>query len=237
MSESHDVQLMAPRKSMESELSGSTVSGLYVYPIKSCGGISVQETRLTDKGLLHDREWAIIDGKRNKVVTQRRYPKLALVHPKVLPRLDMVAAEAIVLIAKGMTELIVPVQQAGDGSIGRHVTIWADTVEAVDQGDAAAAWLDSFLGEEPTCSFRLVKAKEGFTRYTKPEYALGHSTNFADAFPFLLALEESLEEFNTMLDIPVPMNRFRPKYGNVSILEALFALTRRIADALLFCSR
>uniref|UniRef100_M4BHA9 Molybdenum cofactor sulfurase middle domain-containing protein n=2 Tax=Hyaloperonospora arabidopsidis (strain Emoy2) TaxID=559515 RepID=M4BHA9_HYAAE len=192
-----------------------TVSGLFVYPIKSCAGISIQETQLTVKGLVHDREWAIIDGQRNKVMTQRRYPKLALIRPKVLPRLDTEESKTIVLTAEGMSDIEVPVARAGDGEL-RAVTIWDDTVEAVDQGDAAAMWLDSFLGEGLNCSFRLVRAKEGFTRHTKPKYAPRHSTHFADAFPFLLALEESLEEFNTKLEVPVPMNRFRPNVNQAT---------------------
>lgn len=211
-SDSYEVKLSASEivTLPASELQFPTVSGLFVYPIKSCAGISLTEVQLTPKGLLHDREWVIIDGERDKFVTQRRYPKLALVHPKVLPSVDAAQATKLVLAAKGMPDLEVPVVHTGEGQL-RVVSIWKDKVEAVDQGDAAAEWLDSFLGEEKR-SFRLVRLSDGFTRHTKPKYAPGHSTNFADAFPFLLALEESLEEFNTTLKTPVPMNRFRPKY-------------------------
>ncbi|GMF18965.1 unnamed protein product [Phytophthora fragariaefolia] len=191
-----------------SQLQFPTVSGLFVYPIKSCAGIQLDKAQLTPKGLLHDREWVIIDCERDMFVSQRRYPKLALLHPKLLPSTDAAKVTSLVLTAKGMADLEVPVLQTGEGKL-RVVSIWKDKVEAVDQGDAAAEWLDMFMGEEKR-GFRLVRARDGFTRHTKPKYAPGHATNFADAFPFLLALEESLEQFNTTLKTPVPMNRFRP---------------------------
>ncbi|KAG7397340.1 hypothetical protein PHYBOEH_000852 [Phytophthora boehmeriae] len=191
-----------------SELEFPSVSGLFLYPIKSCAGISMDEVKLTPKGLLHDREWVIIDGERDKFVTQRRYPKMALIRPKLLPNVSADEIQVLVLTAEGMPDLKVPVMKAPEGQV-RVVSVWKDKVEGVDQGDAAAKWLDTFLKEENK-SFRLVRVRDGFTRHTKPKYAPGHATNFADAFPFLLALEESLTDFNEKLEDPVPMNRFRP---------------------------
>ncbi|KAG7385720.1 hypothetical protein PHYPSEUDO_001174 [Phytophthora pseudosyringae] len=190
-----------------SELQFPKVAGLFVYPVKSCAGVALAEAQLTPKGLLYDREWVIIDGERDKFVTQRRYPKMALIQPKVLPGMDE-EATSLVLTAEGVSDLEVPVVHAGEGQL-RVVSIWKDKVEAIDQGDAAAKWLDAFMGEDK-CRFRLTRVRDGYTRHTKPKYAPGYATNFADAFPFLLALEESLEEFNTTLETPVPMNRFRP---------------------------
>lgn len=43
--------------------------------------------RVLDKGLLHDREWMFADEK-GKFITQRRYHKLALVHPKLVPSVE-----------------------------------------------------------------------------------------------------------------------------------------------------
>ncbi|KAL4169391.1 hypothetical protein KRP22_010311 [Phytophthora ramorum] len=189
-----------------SELQFPTVSGLYVYPIKGCAGVSLKQTQLTPRGVLHDREWVIIDGGRDKFVSQRRYPTMALLHPKLLPSNDSVQATGVVLTAKGMPDLEVPVVENGEM---RVVRIWKDQVEAVDQGDAASKWLSTFL-QDDSRAFRLMRMKKDFTRPVKPKYAPGHSTNFADAFPFLLALEESLEQFNTTLETPIPMNRFRP---------------------------
>ena len=67
----------------------STISGLYIYPIKSCRGISLQKAVVTKYGLaaaenqeVMDRKWMIIDD--NKVfISQRSHPKMALIHLRI----------------------------------------------------------------------------------------------------------------------------------------------------------
>ncbi len=53
------------------------VASLYVYPLKSAGGITVREARVDTSGLEHDRRWLIVDRQR-RFVTQRTHPRLAL---------------------------------------------------------------------------------------------------------------------------------------------------------------
>ena len=48
----------------------ATVSQLWVYPVKSCAGVMVQEATLTDTGLLHDRCWMVVDA-HGEMVSQR----------------------------------------------------------------------------------------------------------------------------------------------------------------------
>jgi len=43
-------------------------------------------------------------------------------------------------------------------------------------------------------------------RYSPP----GSITSFADAYPFLMIGQASLEDLNSHMDAPLPMNRFRP---------------------------
>lgn len=49
-------------------------------------------------------------------------------------------------------------------------------------------------------------------RNVNPEYAINPDdhTGFADGYPILIISEESLQDLNSRLDSPVPMNRFRP---------------------------
>ena len=44
----------------ESDLSG-TIARLFVYPVKSCAGIEVQQALLTETGLDLDRAWMVVD--------------------------------------------------------------------------------------------------------------------------------------------------------------------------------
>ncbi len=75
------------------------IKDLYVYPVKSCKGIRVDEIQLSPTGFLGDRGWMVID-ERGVFVSQREQPKLALVEPKLL-------ADTLVLNAPGMPELVI----------------------------------------------------------------------------------------------------------------------------------
>ena len=76
------------------------------------------------------------------------------------------------------------------------------------QGDQAAGWLSEWLGR----AVRLVRFDPRARRLCNPAYAgtSGAHTAFADAYPLLVTSEASLEDLNSRLAIPLPMNRFRP---------------------------
>ena len=57
------------------------VAGLYVYPVKSCGGVSVSSWTVTQSGLEYDRQWMITQGKT--VLTQKREPLLSQIRARV----------------------------------------------------------------------------------------------------------------------------------------------------------
>ncbi|KAJ7365551.1 Mitochondrial amidoxime reducing component 2 [Desmophyllum pertusum] len=56
------------------------VSGLFLYPVKSCKGIRVDDVKCFKEGMEFDRHWILID-ENDVFVTQRQDPKLALVVP------------------------------------------------------------------------------------------------------------------------------------------------------------
>jgi uncharacterized protein YcbX len=175
----------------------ATIASLCVYPVKSCRGIALETSPVGERGLAFDREWMIVDGD-GRFVTQRELPRLALVEPSL-------TSAALWLETPGSRRLAVPL--AFDG-ITRPVTVWRDSVPAVDQGDEAAAWLSSAL-QRP---LRLVRFDLAVRRYCSVTYAgdSGAHTAFADAYPLLILSEASLADLNSRLAQPLPMNRFRP---------------------------
>ena len=66
----------------DSHASQGSLEGIWVYPIKSCGGVKVSEWPLGPNGLLLDREWALV-GDDGSVLTQKGLPKLALIQPRI----------------------------------------------------------------------------------------------------------------------------------------------------------
>jgi len=173
------------------------VTGLYVYPVKSCAGTALAQAELGPRGIVHDREWMITDA-NGRFLTQREQPRLALVRPTLIDG-------TLTLTAPGMPCFELPVTDDGPR---REVVVWRDTVVAVDQGQAAADWLAGYLG----LPARLVRQPADSVRPIDPAFAPRPTdqVGFADGFPVLLISEESLDDLNARLERPLPMNRFRP---------------------------
>lgn len=181
-----------------------TIAGLFVYPVKSCKGLSAHSAQLSPRGLLRDREWMIVGsgGDPARFITQRECPRLALIETGL-------GESALTLSAPGMAPIAVDYGLAGER---RDVVVWRDTVRAVDQGDAVANWLSTFVGS----SVRLVRFDSDFIRLCNREYAgeSGAHTGFADGYPLLVIGSASLDDLNGRLQKrgagALPMNRFRP---------------------------
>lgn len=174
-----------------------TLSGLYCYPLKSAAGIALDKARLEPRGLQYDRRWMVIDAERT-FVSQRTQPRLALIKPQL--------TDTLRLHAPNMPALDVPLVASGS-SLAVH--IWEDTVRAVTVSPEADAWLSEVLGQ----AVRLVHLPERSQRPIDPDYAQAGAHNevsFADGYAVLVISEASLDDLNSRLDTPLPMNRFRP---------------------------
>ncbi|KAF0700732.1 Aste57867_8786 [Aphanomyces stellatus] len=182
------------------EVTSTRVQDLFVYPIKSCAGVRLTSVNVLKRGLQCDRQWLVVDGK-NRFVTMRKHPKMALIHPLV----DLDNPNSVTLTADGMTPIVVPVLTTGGTE--RIVRVWKDHIEAIDQGDEAAAWIATYL-DEPT--FRLVRFKDSYSRPCDPAFAPDHDFGFADDFPIMLASAASLDVMQDKLQRPITMSRFRP---------------------------
>ncbi|KAK1989822.1 MOSC N-terminal beta barrel domain-containing protein [Colletotrichum falcatum] len=65
---------------------GLRVQRISVYPIKSCGGYSVPPGtawEVKSEGLAWDREWCLVHQGSGQALSQKRYPKMALITPVV----------------------------------------------------------------------------------------------------------------------------------------------------------
>lgn len=178
------------------------VTGLFIYPVKGCRGIALGKSQVDALGLIHDRRF-VITNENGQFLSQRQFAHMALIETQL-------TLDTLVLSAKDIAPIEVSLAHTGDE---RSVTVWRDTVLAGDQGEEAADWLTSVLGQ----SCRLVKIIPRTSRMIPAERTVhslpektGHLVSFADAFPFLLISEESLADLNRRLDEPLPMNRFRP---------------------------
>lgn len=173
------------------------VSDLFIYPVKSCGGVRVERAVVGATGFEHDRRW-IVAGDDGSFFSQREYPRLALVRV----RLD---EERLHLEAPELPPLEIPLH--GEPRPTVRVAVWDDECPAIDEGSRAATWFSDHL----RCSARLVRLADDDARPLGSSSAQpGDRLSFADAFPFLLISQASLDGLNRQLPLPVTMDRFRP---------------------------
>lgn len=177
------------------------IARLFVYPIKSCAGVELQEAVLTEAGLDLDRAWMVVD-EEGEFVTQRELPRMALVKPQL-------KQHEVVLRAPGMLALHLAID-AVEAPV--KVRVWDDVVPAYDMGDVAAQWFTDFLGRR----LRLVRFDPEHRRLSNMQWTQGAEAlnQFSDGYPVLVASEASLAELNTKLAAaghgPVGIERFRP---------------------------
>ena len=208
----------------------ATLSELFFYPVKSCAGIAVSEAILTEAGLevdgVRDREWMVVD-EDGQFLTQREYPRMALIAPHL-------KGTVLELTAPGMPPHTLALAPSA-AAPARAVTIWDDTVQAEDCGDASAAWFSQAV--DAPC--RLVRFPNTARRWTGTKWTGGVAapTRFADGYPVLLVGAASLADVNEKLAAAgrpaLPMNRFRPNIivAGIDAFEEDYCESLRFGDA------
>jgi len=174
------------------------ISQLYIYPIKSLGGIALNEAIITDRGFQYDRRWMLVDY-NNQFISQRE------VHQMALMKLSI--AEDGISVTHSVKQSAYTIPFHTTKNEFAEVTIWDDTCTGQFVSDEADEWFSTML--EIPC--RLVYMPDNTHRITDQRYTSENSiTSFSDAYPFLLIGQASLDDLNSRLAEPLPMNRFRP---------------------------
>lgn len=174
------------------------ISELYIYPIKSLGGISVASATVTERGFAYDRRWMLIDS-RNQFMTQRELPVLALLQVTILE-------EGLQVTHKHSNEsIIVPFKPTSNERV--IVTVWDDMCLANLVSDAVDEWFSKIL----SFPCRLVYMPDTVKRKVDTSYANNNEiTAFSDGYPMLIIGQSSLNDLNQRLTDPIAIERFRP---------------------------
>lgn len=173
------------------------VSELYIYPIKSLGGMAVSEASVTPTGFEHDRRWMLVD-ENCRFISQREAPQMALLQVAIENEGLGITNKTI-----GVTTTI-PFTAIGEQVM---VTIWDDTCLGRYVSIEADEWFTRILG----IKCRLVYMPDETRRQVEQPYAPpGAITSFSDAYPFMMIGQASLDDLNSRLTEKLPINSFRP---------------------------
>ena len=179
-----------------------TLASIHCYPVKSLGGFSLPEARLTDRGLEHDRRWMLVDD-NGVFITQREVPAMALLH--------------IAPLAHGFrvtdirTNATIDLPWRIDSGQEMAVRVFDDALTALRANATISAWFTERLGT----SMHLVFMPDRSHRPVNPTYAQGIAS-LSDGYPYLPLSQASLADLNARIRLsgdPGPdlgMERFRP---------------------------
>lgn len=173
------------------------ISELYIYPVKGLKGISLKEADALEKGFRHDRRWVLTD-QSGLFISQREVPGLALIQTAVVG--DFLA------ISYKESSIMVPLNPERYSGRKAVVQIWNDRLEALEVGQNFNEWFSDILHMK----VRLHFMEESSSREVEKEYDAHATVSFADAYPYLLISQASIDYLNEKLEQAVPVNRFRP---------------------------
>ncbi|MFD2288263.1 MOSC domain-containing protein [Pedobacter petrophilus] len=177
------------------------LTDIYIYPIKSLGGIRLEEAMLEEKGLQYDRRWMLVD-QEGTFITQRKHHQLSLLQVRI-------EEDHLSVGHKEDEELKISFKLAENTGESIEVTVWDDTSVGSEVSKTVSHWFSDYLQFD----VKLVRMSDEEKIYVDPRYAAnGEIKSFSDGYPCLIIGQSSLDGLNEKLDEPVQMNRFRPNF-------------------------
>ena len=165
-----------------------TLTQINIFPVKSLDGFSPATAIVEKQGLQHDRRWLITDTE-GVFMTQRTNGKMALLRATIVDN-------SLIISEKQNTDNGIKIPIKSQNQDVHKVEIWDDMVNAVTVSKEANAWLSDFLHKK--C--HLVTMPENTQRRVDVHYNTGDDiVSFADAYPFLIIGEASMQDLNTRI--------------------------------------
>lgn len=156
---------------------------------------------LLPKGLQYDRRWMLLN-EQGEFMTQRAYPSMALFQPSIDGGVMTIARKD----SPASTHFDIEEPTPGSTFTAR---IWNDEVDVAEVNESVSRWFSEQMGIQ--C--RLVRFPENNPRPVDKRHKINDDhVSLADAYPFLIIGQASLDDLNARLEVPVPMNRFRPNF-------------------------
>jgi uncharacterized protein YcbX len=175
------------------------ISQLWIYPIKSLPGISLQQSKLFAKGLENDRSFMLVDS-NNVFLSQRKLPKMALISVAIVE-------QGLKVSYKGKPDLVIPWPNNSIENKSIKVKVWHDECDVLQLSAVNDKWFSEVL----SLDCKLVYLPDKSLRYVDRDFAKNNEqTRFSDGFPLLLISQESLNDLNSRLDKKLTMRSFRP---------------------------
>jgi uncharacterized protein YcbX len=195
------------------------IVSMRVYPIKSCRGIEVDETRLRKTGLLLDRNWMFISKSDRKFMTIRSNPAMTLVDTNIVEKDKQTHLEISVHGSPAESRVAIPAfptkEWLKENTTLTQVEIWEEPTDAYEYSDAINAIFSKFFKQDVALVYKGPQPRNINVNGREELYGRAQEHHFADVMSLQIASEASLKDLNSRLEkVPnadaLTIERFRP---------------------------
>lgn len=164
------------------------LSEIWVYPIKSLGGVSIASSKVLQSGLTMDRRFMLVD-EDNQFMTQRQLPAMATLGTKINNNSISVFEKS-----NSTNEIQIPLIFKSERSIS--ASIWESRVDSMVAAQCYNDWFSNYLEK----TVRLVRMNNEKMRSRKLSVApYMTDMSYADGYPFLILSRASVAQLNAEL--------------------------------------
>lgn len=171
------------------------IKQLFIYPVKSLGGVEVDSIRFCTLGPVDDRRYMLINHQK-RFITQRSHAILSQFKLKKV-------SDGWQVRAPDGTTVVIENDATTDNTY--ETQVWKTPLNTREKSRDVSNWFGEHLNEW----VRLVEFDDLETRYCCSDH---HQVPFAfaDAYPLLVCNEQSLAVLSNAVQYPMHMLRFRP---------------------------
>lgn len=195
------------------------VVSLRIYPIKSCRGIEITESKLKKTGLDLDRNWMFIDSKTNEFLTIRSDPSMTLIDTGLSASKPSARWDTLNIGIHGTDEHIkipcYPTKEwLSENTKLTTVEIWGEKTDAWEYSADINAMFSKYFSKEVALVYKGPQPRIAGGNGDPELYGKEVPHHFADVMSLLVASESSLQDLNERLrekgQEELTIERFRP---------------------------
>lgn len=193
------------------------IVSLRIYPIKSCRGIEIGETRLRKTGLLLDRNWMFISKSDRKFMTIRSNPSMTLIDTAIIEKDNKSHLE--ITIHGTDARVVIPAyptkEWLNENTTLSDVEIWEQATDAYEYSDEINSIFTKFFDQEVALVYKGPQPRNIAVNGREELYGRSQEHHFADVMSLQVASEASIKDLNRRLEKipnadPLTIERFRP---------------------------
>ncbi|KAH7444136.1 hypothetical protein KP509_02G066600 [Ceratopteris richardii] len=169
------------------------LESITIYPIKSCGGFTVDSWPLSDSGLLYDREWALVNSS-GIVLTQKKCPMMCMIKTHI----EFSNGILIVSSPNMETRLEIPLFPASEEAAIIRVNMCGERSFGKSSAKEVTEWFTLALNTQCSLIRRQPKSRQVHSRVGS-ETQVSENTrelSYANEGQFLLVSQASIDELN-----------------------------------------